>query len=54
MTLKVNKGVIFFILQDSEGTNTSTESYSTSYESPNTQLVGARRKSEWQFHAYFQ
>ena len=36
-------GGYFYLLQDSEGSNASTETTSTSYESPNTQLIGGGR-----------
>ena len=37
------------LFQDSEKTSTSTETNNTSYESPNIQLIGARRIRAWQY-----
>ena len=41
---------IFQTSKDSDKTNPSTETNNTSYESPNTQLFGARRMRAWHHH----
>ena len=38
------------LFQDSKGTNPSTETNNTSYESPTTQLSGAGRTRAWHYH----
>ena len=47
---KPNQSLLYSLFQDSEGTSTSTETNNTSYESPNTQLFGARRMRAWHHH----
>ena len=46
--LKIHR--IFQTSKDSDKTNPSTETNNTSYESPNTQLFGARRMRAWHHH----
>ena len=46
--LKIHR--IFQTSKYSDKTNPSTETNNTSYESPNTQLFGARRMSAWHHH----
>ena len=44
---KPKQPLLYSLFQDSEGTSTSTETNNTSYESPDTQLFGARRMRAW-------
>ena len=46
--LKIHR--IFQTSKDSDKTNPITETNNTSYESPNTQLFGARRMRAWHHH----
>ena len=46
--LKIHR--IFQTSKDSDKTNRSTETNNTFYESPNPQLLGARRMRAWHHH----
>ena len=47
---KQKQPLLYSLFQDSEETRTSTETNNTSYESPDTQLFGARRMRAWHYH----
>ena len=47
---KPKQPLLYSLFQDSKRTSTSTETNNTSYESPNTQLLGARRTRAWHYH----
>ena len=44
---KPKQPLLYSLFQDFEGTSTSTETNSTSYESPDSQLFGALRMGAW-------
>jgi hypothetical protein len=47
---KPKQPLLYSLFQNSKGTSANTETNNTSYESPDTQLFGAKRMRAWQHH----